>query len=109
MIRPWAGMSRLMKDWIMSMGPKMFVSYVFLASERSKSNAGITQGRPLSRMTHQLSLTRYWHGEDSRIIDQDIKVSLRELLDSSLAFIDTLLARNIQGQNIQAHRAEIFD
>lgn len=49
MIRPRAGMRRLMKDWIMSMGPKMLVSYVLFASERSKSNAGITQGRPLSQ------------------------------------------------------------
>lgn len=35
----------------MSMGPKMFVSYVFLASLRSKSNAGIMQGRPLEQFT----------------------------------------------------------
>lgn len=47
MMRPRAGMRRLIKDWIRSIGPKMLVSYVFLASERSKSNAGIIQGRPL--------------------------------------------------------------
>lgn len=46
---------------------------------------------------------------DSRIIDQNIKTSFRKLLNATLAFIDTLLARNIQAQNTQAHQVEIFN
>jgi DNA topoisomerase IA len=70
------------------------------------------QGCPLEQFTRtiyqQLIEDITYRRADSRIIDQDIKASLRKLLNMALTFIDTLLARNIQGKNSQAHQAEIF-